>query len=35
MSDATDEEGINYSGQPNEESTDTMHVDVRISYAKN
>lgn len=32
MSDATDEERINYSGQTNEESTDTIHVDVRISH---
>jgi len=32
MSDATDEERINYSGQPSEESSDTMHVDMRISY---
>jgi hypothetical protein len=32
MSDANDEERINYSGQTNEESTDTMHVDIRISY---
>jgi hypothetical protein len=32
MSDATDEERINYSGQTNYESIDTMHVDIRISY---
>lgn len=32
MSDTTDEERINYGGQPNEESTDKMHVAIRISY---
>jgi hypothetical protein len=32
MSDATDEERINYSGQRSEKSSDTMHVDMRISY---
>jgi hypothetical protein len=31
MSDANDEERINYSGQTNE-STDTVHVDIRISH---
>lgn len=32
MSAATDEERINYSDQPTEESTDTMHVDIRIAH---
>jgi hypothetical protein len=34
MSDVTDEEGINYSGQPNDESTDTMHLDSRYHMIK-
>jgi len=32
MSETTDEERIDHSGQPNEESTDKMHVAIRISY---
>jgi len=32
VSDATGAERISYNGHPNEESTDTMPVAIRISY---